>query len=217
MRISHRTVNPMPNPPIAFQVPRSSMAVPYTTSTKKKVNTSSTRMQVPTVTPAPNPCVPRWTGFHTDSVNTSRSSAPAATPPSSCDTTYQPAFSLEILPPTKAPTVTAGLKWPPEIWPMAEIMTASTQPCASAIPTRPAFVTLPSMSCATQMDPAPMKHKAKVPMASATYGFNALSISHLRYEGSLRVPLFSPLSLAGSSSAQDLMAVSVDSCSSIHR
>src|SRR6266545_708039 len=81
-----------------------------------------------------------------------------------------------ILFPTSAPSVTAGLKCPPEIWPMAEIITASTQPCASAIPTKPALI---------QMDPAPMKHSAKVPMASATHGFNALSIALPPVRGSL--------------------------------
>jgi hypothetical protein len=32
----------------------------------------------------------------------------------------------------KKPSVTAGLKWPPEMWPTAETITAIARPCANA-------------------------------------------------------------------------------------
>ncbi len=57
------------------------------------------------------------------------------------------------------PKVTAGLKWPPEMCPTAEAITAITSPCANATPTSPA---------PTAIAPTPMKIRANVPTNSAT-------------------------------------------------
>ena len=59
---------------------------------------------------------------------------------------------------TTKPSVTAGLKWPPEMNPTADTITAITSPWARAM----------SVSVrAKPIDPAPMKTRAKVPMNSA--------------------------------------------------
>src|SRR6266540_1617330 len=58
----------------------------------------------------------------------------------------------------KNPNVTAGLKCPPEMCPTAEAMTAITNPCANATPTRPEPV---------MIAPAPTNVSAKAPTSSA--------------------------------------------------
>src|ERR671937_1914794 len=65
-------------------------------------------------------------------------------------------------PVTRKPKVTAGLKWPPEMWPTAETMTAIARPCAKAIPTI-APVAFPS----AMIDPAPAKMSVNAPTNSA--------------------------------------------------
>ena len=58
----------------------------------------------------------------------------------------------------RKPSVTAGLKWPPEMKPSAETNTAITSPCASAT----------SVSVrANAIEPAPTKMSANVPTNSA--------------------------------------------------
>ncbi len=69
---------------------------------------------------------------------------------------------------TQKPIVIAGLKWPPEMCPMAETMMAIARPCASAIPSRP----MPGSPEArrnwfAQMEPTPKKIKVNVPKNSA--------------------------------------------------
>src|SRR6266511_2158425 len=68
-----------------------------------------------------------------------------------------------MFPVTHTPTVTAGLKWAPEMWARIETITASTIPWASATPTRP----LP-VEGAMITEPAPMNTSANVPTNSAT-------------------------------------------------
>src|SRR5919106_872564 len=59
---------------------------------------------------------------------------------------------------TRKPKVTAGLKWPPEMWPRAEAITPIASPCASATPTR---------SAPTAIEPMPAKTSANAPTNSA--------------------------------------------------
>ena len=66
------------------------------------------------------------------------------------------------MPVTHAPTVTAGLRWPPEMWPMAETMMPRARPVATATGSVPAPV-----SAAIVAAPAPMNTKTNVPMNSA--------------------------------------------------
>src|SRR5256885_1524792 len=67
---------------------------------------------------------------------------------------------------TQKPMVTAGLKWPPEMCPRAEIIRAMARPWAMAMARR----VVPSGSWRkpkAQIAPAPKKMSAKVPMNSA--------------------------------------------------
>jgi hypothetical protein len=59
--------------------------------------------------------------------------------------------------------VIAGLKWPPEMWPTAETMTAITSPFASATPTTPGS----PLGAAAITAPAPTKMSANAPTNSA--------------------------------------------------
>ena len=82
-----------------------------------------------------------------------------------------------IRPVTTNPSVTAGLRWPPEMYPTAETMTANARPVASAIATsekpaaRAAFGPLccrngPKTTAEIVTDPAPAKTSVKVPTNS---------------------------------------------------
>lgn len=80
-----------------------------------------------------------------------------------------------IFPPTKAPKVTAGLTWPPEM--LAPTATATKRAKAWAIEaaTRPAGVVAPlSVSLLKAMpEPSPAKTKIRVEMNSARAAFRA--------------------------------------------
>ncbi len=97
--------------------------------------------------------------------NNDTSRKPAAAPPANCATQYAIAFTALILPPTSNPNVTAGLRWPPEIPPVAETITAIVNPCASATPSKP----MPIPGSLLWIAPTPMKMSANVPMNSATH------------------------------------------------
>ena len=56
--------------------------------------------------------------------------------------------------------MTAGLKWPPEMWPTADAMIAIARPWASATPRMPLD--------ANMIDPIPTKISVNVPISSAT-------------------------------------------------
>ena len=62
---------------------------------------------------------------------------------------------------TRKPSVTAGLKCPPEMWPTAEAITPIARPCASAIAVR-------LVPCVAMIEPAPTKMSVNVPTNSAT-------------------------------------------------
>src|SRR3954451_10513391 len=62
------------------------------------------------------------------------------------------------------PSVIAGLKCPPEMWPTAETMTAIARPCARAMPTSVGSW----MPAADMIEPAPTKISVNVPTNSAT-------------------------------------------------
>src|SRR5208282_3649140 len=79
------------------------------------------------------------------------------------------AWNVPILRVTQKPIVTAGLKCPPEICPMAVTMIPKASPCATAMPSSPA----PGFPAAVrywsaQIEPTPMKISVNVPMNSAT-------------------------------------------------
>ncbi len=64
----------------------------------------------------------------------------------------------------------AGLKAPPDRWAICETITAITNPCASATPTRSSCPLRYKMT-----EPAPKKISANVPTPSATAAFALLS------------------------------------------
>ena len=61
---------------------------------------------------------------------------------------------------TTNPSVIAGLKWPPEMWPRFDTMIPIARPFASATATMSCPLTMPA--------PPPMKISVNVPMNSAT-------------------------------------------------
>ena len=77
-------------------------------------------------------------------------------------------------PVTSIESVTAGLKWPPEMCPTAVTISPIASPFASACPTR-------SAPCSAE--PAPKKISANVPTNSA---------ASLRWLSSIRPPLSNP-------------------------
>src|SRR5256884_5873321 len=87
---------------------------------------------------------------------------------------------------TQKPMVTAGLKCPPEMCPRAETMMAMARPWASAMPRRPR----PPAPCkywSVQIEPAPKKISANVPMNSPISFCDGRYIQKLpRTEGRVR-------------------------------
>lgn len=80
-----------------------------------------------------------------------------------------------MLPPTKAPKVTAGLTWPPEMLAPTETATKRAKAWAMEAEMRPAGVVAPpSVSLLKAMpEPWPAKTKIKVEMNSANPAFKA--------------------------------------------
>ena len=80
-----------------------------------------------------------------------------------------------MLPPTKAPNVTAGLTCPPEMLAPTETATKSPKACASEAATRPAGVVAPfSVSLLKAIpEPEPAKTKIIVEINSANAAFKA--------------------------------------------
>src|SRR5437867_2279622 len=68
--------------------------------------------------------------------NTAASARAPPTPPNSCAIQYTIARRTESCRPTNAPSVTAGLKCPPEMWAKADAMTPIASPCSRATNTR---------------------------------------------------------------------------------
>ena len=76
----------------------------------------------------------------------------------------------------KNPSVIAGLKWPPEMWPTADTITAIARPCANAIPTSASPDAVSEAPCANaaaksfvkvRTAPAPANVNVKAPTNSA--------------------------------------------------
>src|SRR5450759_559814 len=68
-------------------------------------------------------------------------------------------------PPTQSPTVTAGLKWPPETWPKAYAMVSTVRPKARATPSNP-IPTSGNLAASTAL-PQPPSTNQNVPTNSA--------------------------------------------------
>src|SRR3954468_18264363 len=73
-------------------------------------------------------------------------------------------------PPASSPSVTAGLKWPPEMCPTAYAIVTTVRPKASETPTRP-MPTAGNVAASTAL-PQPPNTSQKVPNASAADPFN---------------------------------------------
>ena len=85
-------------------------------------------------------------------------------PPISCATQYGITAAIGNLRPTASPNVTAGLKWPPEIWPKAAIIRPSPRPKPAATP---ADAIEPGRLTDAAMPLKPMKKNPNVPTTSA--------------------------------------------------
>src|SRR5712691_6155306 len=82
---------------------------------------------------------------------------------------------------TQKPMVTAGFKWPPEMCPMAVTIKPMARPCARAMPSRPRTpCPVLCRNWSAQMEPAPKKIRANVPMNSATSFWDLVYIERLR-------------------------------------
>src|SRR5450759_2028156 len=68
-------------------------------------------------------------------------------------------------PPTQSPTVTAGLKWPPETWPKAYAMVSTVRPKARETPSNP-MPTSGNLAASTAL-PQPPSTNQNVPTNSA--------------------------------------------------
>ncbi len=68
-------------------------------------------------------------------------------------------------PPAHRPTVTAGLKWPPEMWPTAYAIVSTVRPNASDTPTNP--IPSPGKAAASTALPQPPNTSHAVPRNSA--------------------------------------------------
>src|SRR5579862_4399032 len=87
------------------------------------------------------------------------------TAPSSCAITYAGNSETGKRLPTTKPTETAGLRWQPEIWPMAKAMVSTVSPKARATPAKP--IPRPGKAAASTALPQPPKTSQDVPMNSA--------------------------------------------------
>ena len=96
---------------------------------------------------------------------TTSSTAPAAMPATTCVTMYPGVSFHEIRPLAAAPRVTAGLKWPPEMWPTAYAITTTVSPKARATPSQPTPTS--ELVVARTAVPQPPKTRTKVPRNSA--------------------------------------------------
>ena len=71
---------------------------------------------------------------------------------------------------TTSPTDTAGFKWHPEMWPIANAMVRTVRPNARATPTKP--IPRPGKAAASTALPHPPKTSQKVPINSANALFD---------------------------------------------
>jgi hypothetical protein len=122
------------------------------------VITASMTTPAPAPIPDPSAGTPRLLAFSGPLGSTQATRSAASTAPPNCMIQYHPASLGEIRRVSRKPSVTAGLKKPPEMNPIAETMTPITRPLARA------------RSVAVRAYAAPpqaMKINANVPMNSA--------------------------------------------------
>lgn len=158
IRTSAVIVRPITRPEICLNVPRGSTAVAKKTNTRKKVSTASTTTAAPEPMPPPSAGTPRCDCDSIALGSTHLRSSAAVAAAENCTIQYQAASIGAIRFVTRKPSVTDGLKCPPEMKPTADIITAITRPFASAM-------SVSVRANATQ--PAPTKMSANVPTNSA--------------------------------------------------
>src|SRR5580704_16272050 len=91
--------------------------------------------------------------------------ADPAMPPNTCAMTYAGSSEIENRLATTNPTETAGFKWHPETWPIANAMVSTVSPNARATPAKP--IPRPGKAAASTALPHPPKTSQKVPINSA--------------------------------------------------
>src|SRR5580704_9058142 len=97
--------------------------------------------------------------------------ADPAMPPSTCAMTYAGSSEIENRLATTNPTDTAGFKWHPEMWPIANAMVSTVRPNARATPAKP--IPRPGKAAASTALPHPPKTSQKVPINSANALFDS--------------------------------------------
>ena len=116
-------VKPIASPPTCLAVPRRSTAAAKTTQTRKNVSTASTTTPLPALIPVPSAGTPSLAPSCGAVGRTHLTSSTASAAAPNCTSQYQTASSGAIRRVTRKPSVTAGLKNPPEMNPTATTMT----------------------------------------------------------------------------------------------
>src|SRR5579863_487840 len=93
-----------------------------------------------------------------------------AMPPNTCATTYAGNSDIGNRLLTTNPTDTAGFRWHPEMWPIANAMVRTVRPNARATPAKP--IPRPGKAAASTALPHPPKTSQKVPINSANALFD---------------------------------------------
>src|SRR4029077_1376823 len=94
-----------------------------------------------------------------------------ARPPNTCAMTYAGSSDKGNRLPTSNPTDTAGFKWHPDMWPIANAMVKTVRPNARATPAKP--IPRPGKAAASTALPQPPKTSQEVPMNSANALFQS--------------------------------------------
>src|SRR5579863_8345179 len=113
------------------------------------------------------------------------STADPAMPPNTCATTYAGNSEIGNRLLTTNPTDTAGFKWHPEMWPIANAMVRTVRPNARATPAKP--IPSPGKAAASTALPHPPKTSQKVPMNSANALFDRFIQKILSFRSQLHL------------------------------
>src|SRR5213080_4954618 len=113
--------------------------------------------------------VPQWTSCPALEGETAIRRRPAIVAPTSSAIMYGTTSFARSFFPSHSPTVTAGLRAPPEIPIVAEIPIARPSPFARAAIRRDAPGSNTPAYCVATAEPAPTKTNMKVPRSSAVY------------------------------------------------
>jgi hypothetical protein len=95
---------------------------------------------------------------------------------------YLLACQPSILSAIHRPTVTAGLRWPPEMLMVIETSTANPTPCARATPSAAVGLGPSPVAAKAATLPAPTNTNSRVPVNSAVSGRRSLNMASIPRE-----------------------------------